>query len=69
MQEFAKGCTTSPKAKAWLEGDFKVDDCPKETIDELVHMTKIAKDKNKIALIDLMRLLVLTEVQANYVFS
>lgn len=35
---------------------------PREVIDELMELLEVAEDKNKIALMDLIRLVVLTEV-------
>lgn len=40
-----------------------------QTIDELVGLAEIAEDKQKIALIDLLRLVVLNPKQAEYVFD
>ena len=42
---------------------------PKQAIDELVELARIAEDRNKIALADLLRLLVLKDVQAEYLLS
>jgi hypothetical protein len=42
----------------WLVG-FKLEAMPKEAIDELMSIVEIAEDKTKIALIDLLRLLML----------
>jgi hypothetical protein len=42
----------------WVSG-FKIESMPKEAIDELMEMFEIAEDKNKIALIDLTRLLMM----------
>ena len=41
----------------------------KAAIDELVELAEIAEDKNKIALVDLFRLLVLKDVQAEYILT
>ena len=40
-----------------------------KTIDQLVSLAEIAEDKSKIALIDLLRLLVLNQSQAEYIFK
>ena len=40
---------------------MNLDAIPKAAIDELVELTEIAEDRNKIALVDLLRLLVLKE--------
>lgn len=42
---------------------------PLKAIDELVELAEVAEDKSKIALIDLFRLLVLRESQAEYILS
>jgi len=54
--------------KEWL----KTFDCKKmdpQTIDQLVSLAEIAEDKQKIALIDLLRLIVLEEKQAEYLLQ
>lgn len=38
---------------------FKIEAMPKEAIDEFMQMIEVAEDKNKIALIDLTRLLMM----------
>jgi hypothetical protein len=43
--------------------------CPPEAIDELVEMAQEAEEKNKLALIDLLRLLVLENSQADYILG
>lgn len=47
---------------AWLEGSMNLEAISKAAIDELVELSEIAEDKNKIALVDLFRLLVLKDV-------
>jgi hypothetical protein len=42
----------------WLAA-FKIENMPKEAIDELIQMAEVAEDKSKIALIDLCRLLMM----------
>ena len=42
---------------------------PREAIDELIEMIEIAEDKNKIALIDLMRLLMMQEHAATHILN
>lgn len=42
---------------------------PKEAIDELFEMLEIAEDKNKIALVDLIRLILMHEFSAAYVLN
>ena len=53
----------------WLEGSFDLNGIPKAAIDELRSLAEIAEDKPKIALIDLIRLLVLKDVQAEYIMT
>lgn len=54
---------------AWLTGAFKLDLVPKQAISELVQLAEIAEDRSKIALVDLFRLLVLKDVQAEYILT
>jgi len=42
---------------------------PRPAIDELRELAEIAEDKSKIALVDLIRLLVLENSQAEYILS
>jgi hypothetical protein len=42
--------------KKWVEG-FKMEEIPYSAIDELVKMVAVAEERSKIALIDLVRLL------------
>ena len=42
----------------WVSG-FKIENMPREAIDQLLQLIDIAEDKNKIALMDLIRLLML----------
>lgn len=73
MKEFITNFANSPDTqkevksleniKKWLTG-FKLESIPKEAIDELVTMIEIAEDKSKIALIDLVRLLMQYEPSA-----
>lgn len=42
---------------------------PKEAIDELMELLEVAEDKNKIALSDLLRLILLQEHSAAYVLN
>ena len=48
---------------------MNLDAIPKAAIDELVELTEIAEDRNKIALVDLLRLLVLKDSQAEYILT
>ena len=43
----------------WIEGGFNLEAIPKRAIDELSALALVAEDKNKIAVCDLFRLLVL----------
>ncbi len=52
----------------WLQ-TFDTKAMDQQTIDELVGLAEIAEDKQKIALIDLLRLVVLEPKQAEYVFE
>ena len=46
---------------AWLEGSFDLNGIPKAAIDELRQLAEIAEDKPKIALVDLIRLVILKD--------
>ena len=48
----------------WIESGFNLEAIPDAAIDELSELAKVAQDKNKIAVCDLFRLLVLKDVQA-----
>lgn len=54
--------------KAWLE-TFDIKHISAQALDELVALSEIAEDKQKIALVDLLRLLVLEENAANHIFG
>jgi hypothetical protein len=54
---------------AWLSGSMNLEAAPRPAIDELVELAKIAEDRSKIALVDLLRLLVLKDVQAEYLLT
>ena len=45
----------------WIDGSFDLESIPEKAIDELVELAEVAEDKNKIALIDLFRLLILKD--------
>ena len=46
----------------WIEsGGFNLEACPNLAIDELCDLAEVAQDKNKIAVCDLFRLLVLKD--------
>ena len=50
---------STKELSAWLSGSMNLEAIPKPAIDELVELAEIAEDRSKIALVDLMRLLVL----------
>lgn len=52
----------------WL-GAINLEAIPKPAIDELVELAEIAEDRSKIALVDLLRLLVLKDIQAEYILT
>jgi len=47
---------------AWLDGGCDLTNIPREAMNELRELAEIAEDKPKIALIDLIRLLILKDV-------
>lgn len=53
----------------WIDGSFDLESIPEKAIDELVELAEVAEDKNKIALIDLFRLLILKDEQAEYILG
>ena len=53
----------------WIDGSFDLESIPKPAIDELIALAEVAEDKNKIALIDLFRLLILKDEQAEYLLG
>lgn len=69
--KFAKGGQSGVKSTdnllKWLENNFNLQSIPEAAIDELVELTEVAEEKSKIALVDLLRLLVLNDNQAKYV--
>ena len=52
----------------WLSA-INLEAISKPAIDELVELAEIAEDRSKIALVDLLRLLVLKDVQAEYILT
>jgi hypothetical protein len=48
---------------------FDISKVSNDTMDQIVGLAEIAEDKSKIAVIDLLRLVVLNEEQADYIFS
>ena len=72
MKTFIRNFTTSSANQVrstsnvmqWIESGFNLEAIPDAAIDELSELAKVAQDKNKIAVCDLFRLLVLKDVQA-----
>lgn len=64
-----KDVKSTKELSAWLSGPMNLEAIPKPAIDELVELAEIAEDRAKIALVDLMRLLVLKGNQAEYILS
>ena len=48
----------------WIEGSFDIENCPDLAIKELKELCEVAEGKERIALFDLFRLLVLKDSQA-----
>lgn len=73
VQKFAKQSQADVKSttaiNSWLDGSFDLNGIPKDAINELRELVEIAEDKPKMALIDLLRLLMLNETQAEYILS
>ena len=46
-----------------------LENCPNEAIDELVELTEVAEEKSKIALADLLRLLMKKDTQCQYILN
>ena len=65
----ASEVSSTANVMQWIEGSFDTEAIPRNAIDELVELAEVAEDKNKIALIDLFRLLVLKDVQAEYILT
>jgi len=53
----------------WIEGSFDVAAIPRGAIDELCDLAAVAEGKNQIAVCDLFRLLVLKDIQAEYILT
>ena len=54
---------------SWIENGFNLEAIPKQAIDELCALAAVAEDKNKIAVCDLFRLLVLKDTQCEYIIT
>lgn len=67
MKQFIRNFTTSSASKVastthlmrWIESGFDLAKISKEALGELVKLAAVAEDKNRIAVCDLLRLLVL----------
>src|SRR5206468_1708366 len=78
MKEFITKFVDSPEVKSdvpstenlktWLKS-FKFESVPGKAIDELMDVLGCAEDKNKIAIMDLIRLLLLQEPAATHILS
>ena len=58
----AKDVKSTAAITSWLSGSMDLEAIPRPAIDELVQLAEIAEDRSKIALVDLLRLLVLKDV-------
>jgi hypothetical protein len=71
---FAKSEEASKEVKStlnivqWL-ANMKLEYVPREALDELLDLIEIAEDKSKIALIDLLRLLMIHEANAAHILN
>lgn len=69
MKQFVKNFATSSASEVsstthvmqWIDNSFSIEAIPNEAINELRELAEVAEDKNKIALIDLFRLLILKD--------
>lgn len=61
-----KEVTSIENFKAWLT-DFKLEAMPQKAIDELIEMVAVAEERSKIALIDLLRLVIQYEGSAAHI--
>lgn len=68
-QQSEKDVSSTAKLNMWLDGSFDLKAIPRDAINELRELAEIAEDKPKIALIDLIRLLVLKDDQAEYIIN
>ena len=67
-EEAAKEVKSTENIKKWL-ATFKLENISREAIDELISLIEIAEDKSKIALIDLVRLIIMTDHQCAHVVN
>lgn len=64
-----KDVKSTKNLNEWLNGSMDLEGISRDAIDELVELAEIAEDKSKIALVDLFRLLVLKDIQAEYILT
>lgn len=77
MKTFVKNFATNQASEVssttnvlqWIDGGFDLNNIPHAAIDELRELAEVAEDKNKIALVDLLRLLILKDEQASYILN
>jgi hypothetical protein len=74
VTNFAKSDEASKEVKSttniiqWL-ANMKLEYAPREALDELLDLVEIAEDKSKIALVDLLRLLMIHEPNAAHILN
>ena len=77
MKQFIKNFATRSATEVssttnvmqWIDGTFDIEAVPDTAINELRELAEVAEDKNKIALIDLFRLMILKENQAELILN
>ena len=77
MKQFIKNFATRSASEVsstanvmqWIDGSFDIEAVPDTAINELRELAEVAEDKNKIALIDLFRLMILKENQAELILN
>ena len=67
-EEVKKEVGSTEQMQKWL-GSFNIENIPFEAINELFELLDVAEDKNKIALMDLIRLLLMNERTASYIVN
>lgn len=67
-EEAAKEAKSTANILTWL-ASMKLEYAPKEALDELFDLVDIAEDKSKIALVDLLRLLMMHEPNAAHILN
>jgi len=74
VTNFAKSDEAAKEVKStvhiiqWLS-NMRLEYAPREALDELLDLIEIAEDKNKIALVDLLRLLMIHEANAAHLLN